>query len=232
VRWKSARKIAFIDDNTDAEIANALQFASNVRTSERSAVETLDRLHGIGVPMASAILTMIHPEKYTIIDVRALQSLAVNKMGRHCKLLSRLPAGVQLRWHSSTRLACEPLTVRCGSGRRKTAGGFNHALNQSRHRSRRLIGRSRLDYIQSGSLVLAPIDQISVERTREGLYPILEVFSEHEGIHQTLIEAVWLEVNKHPSTLPKLTSRLAGGGGSERSRSNRRRDEERKKQRS
>jgi nucleoside-diphosphate-sugar epimerase len=79
VRWKSARKIAFIDDNTDAEIANALRFATNVRTSERSAVETLDRLHGVGVPMASAILTMIHPEKYTIIDVRALQSLGVNK---------------------------------------------------------------------------------------------------------------------------------------------------------
>jgi hypothetical protein len=79
VRWKSARKIAFIDDNTDSEIARALRFASDARTTERSAVETLDRLHGVGVPMASAILTTIHPDKYTVIDVRALESLGVLK---------------------------------------------------------------------------------------------------------------------------------------------------------
>jgi len=79
VRWKSARKIAFIDDNTDAEIAKALRFVCDIRTTEKSAIETLDRLHGVGVPMASAILTTINPEKYTVIDVRALQSLGVNK---------------------------------------------------------------------------------------------------------------------------------------------------------
>jgi hypothetical protein len=79
VRWKSARKIAFIDDNTDADIAKALRFVCELRTTEKSAVETLDRLHGVGVPMASAILTTINPEKYTVIDVRALQSLGVSK---------------------------------------------------------------------------------------------------------------------------------------------------------
>jgi hypothetical protein len=79
VRWKSARKIAFIDDNTDAEIAKALRFVCDIRTTEKSAVETLDRLHGVGVPMATAILTMINPEKYTVIDVRALESLGLSK---------------------------------------------------------------------------------------------------------------------------------------------------------
>jgi hypothetical protein len=39
VRWKSARKIGFIDDNTDAEIAHALRFASAPGISENSAVE-------------------------------------------------------------------------------------------------------------------------------------------------------------------------------------------------
>jgi hypothetical protein len=77
VRWKSARKIAFIDDNTDVEIARALRFATDPRTSEKSAVETLDKLHGVGVPMASAILTTVHPDKYTVIDVRALEALGV-----------------------------------------------------------------------------------------------------------------------------------------------------------
>lgn len=79
VRWKSPRKIAYIDDNTDIEIARALRFASDSRTSERSAVDVLDRLHGVGVPMASAILTTMFPEKYTIIDFRALESLGIVK---------------------------------------------------------------------------------------------------------------------------------------------------------
>ncbi len=79
VRWKSARKIAFIDDNTDSEIARALRFAADTRTSEKLAVEILDRLHGVGLPMASAILTAIHPDKYTVIDFRALESLGVSK---------------------------------------------------------------------------------------------------------------------------------------------------------
>ena len=77
VHWKSPRKIAYIDDNTDIEIARALRFASDPRTSERSAVDVLDRLHGVGVPIASAILTTMFPEKYTIIDFRALESLSV-----------------------------------------------------------------------------------------------------------------------------------------------------------
>jgi len=79
VRWKSARKIGFIDDNTDAEIAHALRFASAPGISENSAVEILDKLHGVGVPMASAILTTIRPDKYTIIDFRALEALGITR---------------------------------------------------------------------------------------------------------------------------------------------------------
>lgn len=79
VHWKSPRRIALIDDNTDAEVAKALRFATDVCTSERSAVETLDRLHGVGVPVAFAILTTAHPTKYTIIDFRALESLGVSR---------------------------------------------------------------------------------------------------------------------------------------------------------
>ncbi len=79
VCWKSPRRAALIDDNTDAEIAKALRFAADIRTSEKLAVEILDGLHGVGVPVASAILTTIHPTKYTIIDFRALDSLGVSK---------------------------------------------------------------------------------------------------------------------------------------------------------
>jgi hypothetical protein len=79
VCWKSPRRAALIDDNTDAEIAKALRFAADIRTSEKLAVEILDGLHGVGVPVASAILTVIHPTKYTVIDFRALESLGVSK---------------------------------------------------------------------------------------------------------------------------------------------------------
>jgi len=79
VYWKSPRRAALIDDNTDAEIAKALRFAADIRTSEKLAVEILDGLHGVGVPVASAILATIHPTKYTIIDFRALDSLGVSK---------------------------------------------------------------------------------------------------------------------------------------------------------
>lgn len=78
VRWKSARRVALIDDNSDLDITRSLRFATDSRTSERSAIETLERLHGVGIPVASAILTLVHPDKYTIIDFRALESLGVN----------------------------------------------------------------------------------------------------------------------------------------------------------
>ena len=79
VRWKSARRAALIDENSDLEIARSLRFATDSRTSERSAIESLTRLRGVGIPVASAILTLINPDKYTIIDYRALESLGVTE---------------------------------------------------------------------------------------------------------------------------------------------------------
>jgi hypothetical protein len=81
VDWKIpnfylARVMSRLSYNTDADIATALSSAVSA-SSEKSAVEILDRLHGVGVPTASAILTTILPEKYTIIDVYALKALGV-----------------------------------------------------------------------------------------------------------------------------------------------------------
>jgi hypothetical protein len=77
VNWKSPRRAALIDDNKDEHIAVALKFASSPSTPEAMAVGVLTALHGVGIPMASAILTAINPERYTILDFRALQSLGV-----------------------------------------------------------------------------------------------------------------------------------------------------------
>ncbi|HLM83017.1 MAG TPA: hypothetical protein VK302_20640 [Terriglobales bacterium] len=81
VAWKMegvhlTRVMSYLGQNTDAEIDQALRSAA-ATDDERSAIEILDRLHGVGVPVASAILTTILPQKYTIIDVNALVSLGV-----------------------------------------------------------------------------------------------------------------------------------------------------------
>jgi hypothetical protein len=60
VDWKIenrflARVMSYRDHNTDADIANALRSAIAAST-EKSAIQILDRLHGVGVPVASAIL--------------------------------------------------------------------------------------------------------------------------------------------------------------------------------
>jgi hypothetical protein len=106
VRWKSARRAALIDDNSDLDIARSLRFASDSRTSERSAIETLTKLHGVGIPVASAILTLINPDRYTIIDYRALESLGVTDWPDSAEYyLAYLAACRELarRYHKSPR---------------------------------------------------------------------------------------------------------------------------------
>jgi len=64
--------------NGDAEIADALDLAVAART-ERAAIAVLTGLAGVEVPVASAILTAIDPQRFTIIDFRALWSLGVER---------------------------------------------------------------------------------------------------------------------------------------------------------
>lgn len=77
VRWKSARPIRWIEGNNAKTIVDALGFAASKNANVKAAIEKLDDLYGVGIPMASAILTMMHPKVYTIIDVRALEALGV-----------------------------------------------------------------------------------------------------------------------------------------------------------
>jgi hypothetical protein len=53
-----------------------LRLAVSART-ERASVAVLKGLHGVDVPVATAILTAIDQDRYTVIDVRALESLGV-----------------------------------------------------------------------------------------------------------------------------------------------------------
>jgi hypothetical protein len=73
-RWKSARAIRLIKHNSAARVRAATRLALATR-SERRRLEALRTLDGVSVPMASAILTLLNPRRYGVIDIRVWQLL-------------------------------------------------------------------------------------------------------------------------------------------------------------
>jgi hypothetical protein len=78
VKWKSNRSIGLAQRNDPADVRDALRLAVSAKT-ERAAVAVLTGLRGVKVPVASAILTAIKPDQFTVIDYRALESLGISK---------------------------------------------------------------------------------------------------------------------------------------------------------
>jgi hypothetical protein len=79
IHWKSSRpKGRIMTGNTPEEVSEALRMAASAKQG-RTAVGVLCGLNGVGVPVASAILTAIHPRRYTVIDWRALKALGAKK---------------------------------------------------------------------------------------------------------------------------------------------------------
>lgn len=72
--WKSARAIRHIKSNSPAQIRSATTRALATR-SERVRLEELLALRGVSVPMASAILMLLNPHRYGVIDIRVWQLL-------------------------------------------------------------------------------------------------------------------------------------------------------------
>lgn len=73
-RWKSPRALQYIKSNTAARIRTATTVALGTR-SERLRLEALVELQGVSVPMASAILMLLYPKRYGVIDIRVWQVL-------------------------------------------------------------------------------------------------------------------------------------------------------------
>jgi hypothetical protein len=73
-RWKSPRAQHHYLRNGPARIREASRRALTTR-SERQRIEALLVLHGVSVPVASAILTLLDPERYGVLDIRAWQML-------------------------------------------------------------------------------------------------------------------------------------------------------------
>ena len=75
VRWKSERAVQYLIGNSSASIRRALAVAAAPEASTEEAVSALAVLHGVDLPVASAILTAIFPERYTVMDCHVLEAL-------------------------------------------------------------------------------------------------------------------------------------------------------------
>src|SRR3954453_12329112 len=72
--WKSARSRPLVAANSPAAIARATG-AALAATGEAERMEALLALAGVGVPTASVLMHFAEPDRYPILDVRALESL-------------------------------------------------------------------------------------------------------------------------------------------------------------
>lgn len=73
-RWKSPRRMALVANNREADVRETTSVSLAAR-SERLRIGALRSLHGIEWPRASAILHFVFPERYPILDVRAMRTV-------------------------------------------------------------------------------------------------------------------------------------------------------------
>jgi hypothetical protein len=79
--WKSLRAFKKCRRNSAATICRVSRAALGAR-SERKRMTLLTSLHGVGFPTASAILTLIDPQRYGVLDIRVWQVLlAMDSVG-------------------------------------------------------------------------------------------------------------------------------------------------------
>ncbi len=75
VRWKSERVVHYLIGNSNESIKSALAVAASPDTPVRDAVQALIGLRGIDISIASAVMAAIYPERYAVLDYRALEAL-------------------------------------------------------------------------------------------------------------------------------------------------------------
>src|SRR3954469_5828031 len=83
VRWKSERAVHYLIGNSSASIRQALEVAAAPEASTHEAVTALLSLHGVDLPVASAILTAVFPDRYTVMDCHVLEALGYPRQDVH-----------------------------------------------------------------------------------------------------------------------------------------------------
>ena len=147
-RWKSPRAQSHYERNTSAAVRRASREALRTR-SERRRLEVLTALQGVSVPTASAILTLIDPRRYGVIDIRAWQLLFRTGAVR------RRPGGVGFRfadWERYLAILRHHARALGVSARQVELTLFEY--HRKTHRGRLYRGRAaRSRYNQAGALV-------------------------------------------------------------------------------
>lgn len=93
--WKSPRAIHHIRKNSAARI-RAVTRSALATGSERRRFESLLELDGVSVPMASALLTLLDPKRYGVLDIRVWQLLhATGAVTKNARGVGFTPAN----WH-------------------------------------------------------------------------------------------------------------------------------------
>lgn len=72
-RWKSARAVGRLDANPDDDIEDITRAA--LAAPDRLKHRLLHLLSGVRTPMASALLTVWNPARFTVVDYRAIETL-------------------------------------------------------------------------------------------------------------------------------------------------------------
>ncbi len=84
-RWKSRRVSGLVARNSAVDVEQLTEVA--LAAPERLRHRVLTLLTGVGVPVASALLMVSDPEKFTVIDFRSIEALQA-----HGELVGPAPA--------------------------------------------------------------------------------------------------------------------------------------------
>lgn len=76
-RWKTARSTSRVAQNSAAAVETATRVALSTTSTERERVAALRSLSGVDWATASVFLHLAYPERYPILDKRALHALDV-----------------------------------------------------------------------------------------------------------------------------------------------------------
>jgi hypothetical protein len=81
ITWKANRAVSKVRKVLKRKKLSPSKLMSQVSKcrDDREKMKTLDEVKGIGVPIASAILTVCYPERFTILDYRAWVTLCFFK---------------------------------------------------------------------------------------------------------------------------------------------------------
>jgi hypothetical protein len=77
-RWKTPRSAPLVAQNSCESVEASTRAALSETGDERKRVEALLSLRGVGWPTASVLLHLALPERYPILDKRALHALGVD----------------------------------------------------------------------------------------------------------------------------------------------------------